>query len=78
MIDEAEDGARAILVEEGIATWIFNHAQRLAFFEDLEALDYGLLKAVRDFVRAMRPSAVRFGCGRKRSCMGIMSFEPSA
>ena len=51
VINEAEDGARAVLIEEGIATWIFNHAQRLAFFEDLKALDYGLLKTVRDFVR---------------------------
>lgn len=49
-IDEAEDGARAVLIEEGVATWIFNHAQRLAFFENVKALDYGLLKTVREFV----------------------------
>ncbi len=48
-IDEVEDGARAILIEEGIATWVFNHAQALAFFENLEALDYGLLRSVRRF-----------------------------
>ncbi len=28
-IDEAEDGARAILIEEGVATWIFNHATQV-------------------------------------------------
>lgn len=50
-IDEVQDGARAILIEEGIATWIFNHAQQLALFKDLDALDYGLLKAVRQFVK---------------------------
>ena len=49
-IDEVQDGARAILVEEGIATWVFNHAQRLALFDGLSALDYGLLKSVRQFV----------------------------
>ncbi len=49
-IDEAEDGARAILIEEGIATWIFNHAERLALFEGLKSLDYGLLKSARAFV----------------------------
>lgn len=48
--DEVQDGARAVLIEEGIATWIFNHAQRLALFEGIEALDYGLLKSVRNFV----------------------------
>ena len=50
MVDEVQDGARAVLIEEGIATWIFNHAQRLNFFEGLKSLDYGLLKSVRQFV----------------------------
>lgn len=50
-VDEVEDGARAILIEEGIATWIFHHAQAFAFFENLDALDYGLLKSARRFVR---------------------------
>lgn len=50
VIDEVQDGARAVLIEEGIATWIFNHAQRLAFFEGIASLDYGLLKSVRHFV----------------------------
>ena len=49
-VDEVQDGARAVLIEEGIATWIFNHAQRLNFFEGLTSLDYGLLKSVRQFV----------------------------
>jgi hypothetical protein len=53
-IDDAEDGARAILIEEGIATWIFNHAHRLNFFENVPRLDYGLLKAVRELVRAYK------------------------
>jgi hypothetical protein len=50
LVDEVQDGARAILIEEGIATWIFNHAQHLALFEGIETLDYGLLKSVRRFV----------------------------
>jgi NTP pyrophosphatase (non-canonical NTP hydrolase) len=50
-IDDAEDGARAILIEEGVSTWIFNHAHRLNFFENMHRLDYGLLKAVRELVR---------------------------
>ena len=49
-IDETEDGARAILIEEGVSTWIFNHAARLNFFENLTSVDYGLLKAVRGLV----------------------------
>ena len=50
LVDEVQDGARAVLIEEGIATWIFNHAERLALFEGVTSLDYGLLKSVRRFV----------------------------
>jgi NTP pyrophosphatase (non-canonical NTP hydrolase) len=50
-VDENEDGARAILIEEGISTWIFNKAERTLFFRHTAALDYGILKSVREFVR---------------------------
>ncbi len=49
-VDEIQDGARAILIEEGIATWIFNHALRLALFDGIRTLDFGLLKSIRQFV----------------------------
>jgi NTP pyrophosphatase (non-canonical NTP hydrolase) len=49
-VDEAEDGARAILIEEGVATMIFQHALRLDYFSPIQSLDYPLLKSVRDFV----------------------------
>lgn len=51
-VDENEDGARAMIIEEGIATWIFNHAKRRRFYEDVEQgkLDYGLLKQVHSMV----------------------------
>lgn len=53
-IDETEDGARAIIIEEGIATWIFNHAHaRGDFFEGVQVgkLEFGLLKQVRAMVQ---------------------------
>lgn len=52
-IDENEDGARAMIIEEGIATWIFNHARdRGEFFEDVAPgkLEYALLKQVQGMV----------------------------
>jgi hypothetical protein len=45
-IDENEDGARAVLIEEGISTWVFNHASKLNYFEGIGHLDYPLLKAI--------------------------------
>jgi NTP pyrophosphatase (non-canonical NTP hydrolase) len=50
IVDETQDGARAILIEEGIATWVFNHACRLNYFEGIQNLDYSLLKAIRELV----------------------------
>lgn len=49
-IDENEDGARAALIEEGVATWVFNHGLHLDSFADITALDFSLLKAVKELV----------------------------
>ncbi|ABE46627.1 nucleoside triphosphate pyrophosphohydrolase family protein [Polaromonas sp. JS666] len=51
-IDKNEDGARAMIIEEGIATWIFNHAKKRGFYEDIQVgkLDYSLLKQVHSMV----------------------------
>lgn len=51
-VDEAQDGARATLIEEGITTWIFGQAQQLGFFEGFKINDLPLdmLKGIREFV----------------------------
>jgi NTP pyrophosphatase (non-canonical NTP hydrolase) len=50
-IDENEDGARANLIEEGLATWIFETAKRQQFFANTPQLGLDLLKSVKGFVR---------------------------
>jgi hypothetical protein len=51
-IDEAQDGARATLIEEGVTTWIFGQAINLDFFANMKPgeLPFDLLKHVRQFV----------------------------
>ncbi len=51
-IDEAQDGARAALIEEGVTTWIFGQAVELGFFANMTHgnLPFDLLKSVRQFV----------------------------
>lgn len=51
-LDEAEDGARATLIEEGVTTWLFSQAQQLDFFAHMKPGDLPLdmLKHVRQFV----------------------------
>jgi NTP pyrophosphatase (non-canonical NTP hydrolase) len=51
-IDEAQDGARSALIEEGVTTWIFGQADKLFYFENKLRgdLPFDLLKHVRQFV----------------------------
>jgi NTP pyrophosphatase (non-canonical NTP hydrolase) len=49
-IDEAQDGARAISIEEGISTLIFNKALPLEYFASIHSLDYSLLKLIPELV----------------------------
>lgn len=52
-VDEGEDGARAVLIEEGVATYVFGIAKDFDFFSDQKSgdLSLSLLKSVRQFVR---------------------------
>ena len=52
VIDEVQDGARAKLIEEGVATWIFGQAVEMDFFRELKSgeLPFYILKQVRQFV----------------------------
>ena len=50
-VDEAEDGGRASVVEEGLTAWIFSYAKSLNFFEGHDSLSFDLLKTVQQFVR---------------------------
>jgi hypothetical protein len=58
-VDEGQDGARAILIEEGVATFVFGEAKQLGFFEGQRPGDLGFafLKSVRQFVRGYEVEA---------------------
>jgi NTP pyrophosphatase (non-canonical NTP hydrolase) len=56
-IDEQQDGARAIITEEGISNWIFAHGLRHHAFEGVTGLDYGLLKTIRQMVEGYEVEA---------------------
>jgi NTP pyrophosphatase (non-canonical NTP hydrolase) len=56
-VDENEDGARAIIIEEGISTWVFNHGVRNNDYRSAGSVDYDLLKAVHELVRGYEVEA---------------------
>lgn len=51
IIDETQDGGRAIVVEEGLTAWIFSRAKELGFFESQSSVSFDMLKTVQQFVR---------------------------
>jgi len=48
--DEEQDSGRAIVVEEGVAAWIFSKAKELNFFEGQKKVSLGILKTIGEFV----------------------------
>ena len=50
-IDEAEDGGRAIVIEEGLTAWIYSQAKHLNLFEGESSISFDLLKVVKQFVQ---------------------------
>jgi NTP pyrophosphatase (non-canonical NTP hydrolase) len=58
-IDEVQDGARAALIEEGVATWVFNQAKELRFFAGMGPgdLSFDMLKMIRQFVAGYEPES---------------------
>jgi hypothetical protein len=49
-LDENQDGARAILIEEGVATFVFGRGLERDLMVGLDHVDYDLLKAIQQFV----------------------------
>lgn len=55
--DEAQDGGRAIVVEEGLTAWIFARAKELNFFENKSSVSFDMLKTIGDFVKGYEVEA---------------------
>ncbi len=49
-LDEAQDGGRAIVIEEGLTAWIFSCAKHLNFFDGKTSVSFDLLKTIQQFV----------------------------
>lgn len=75
--DENEDGARAMIIEEGIATWIFNHAKGHNFYVGANpgALDYGVLKQIKSMVEGYEVEKCRLWQWEKAILAGFGIFR---
>jgi hypothetical protein len=50
-VDENQDGARAVIIEEAVAAIVFSRAKKMQFFEASGSVDYDLLKSIGEFVQ---------------------------
>ena len=48
IVDETEDGGRAMVLEEGISAFVFNYAARRNFLDGVKSVDYKLLRNIRE------------------------------
>jgi NTP pyrophosphatase (non-canonical NTP hydrolase) len=55
--DSVEDGGRAIVVDEGIAAYVFAYAKRHAFLDGVHRLDYELLRTIKSLTDGLEVSA---------------------
>lgn len=46
--DEVEDGGRAIVIEEAVSALVFEYASHRDFFENVDGIDYSLIRTVKD------------------------------
>lgn len=56
-IDRAQDGGRAIVVEEGLSAWIFNIAKENSLFAGRKSLTFDMLKNIAKIVKGFEVEA---------------------
>lgn len=69
-IDEVEDGGRAAAIEEGISALVFSYAKDHDFLEGVSALDYQLLKTIKNMTSHLEVAQCSLGDWEKAILMG--------
>lgn len=76
-VDESQDGARAILIEEGISAFVFSEAKSQAFFRNVKRgkLSFDLLKRIRAFVKGYEAEEIPFWLWEEAILQGFEAFR---
>jgi NTP pyrophosphatase (non-canonical NTP hydrolase) len=74
-VDEAQDGGRAIVVEEGLTAWIFARAKELDFFAGQSRVSLGILKTIGEFVAGYEVSQVPLKLWERAILDGYAAFR---
>jgi hypothetical protein len=74
-VDEAQDGGRAIVVEEGLTAWIFSRAKELGFFETSEHISFDVLKTIQQFTAGYEVEQCPLSLWEKAILQGYAVFR---
>lgn len=74
-VDEQQDGARAIIIEEAITQQIFNHARDHKLFSGIDRLDYNLMKWVQKMVRGLEVASCSAAEWQRAILQGYGAFR---
>lgn len=74
-IDEAEDGGRAIAIEEGISALVFSYASEHDYLEGLEHVDHQLLRTIQAMVAHLEVSTRRAADWEQAILIGFSAWR---
>ncbi len=74
-VDEAQDGGRAIVVEEGLTAWVFSRAKQLGYFECHSNVSFDVLKTVQQFVQGYEVDECPLNLWEKAILQGYEVFR---
>lgn len=74
-VDEVEDGARAVIVEEAVSILVFNQAPQRGWYLEKSSIDIGLLKTIRRIVDGLEVRACTAKQWQDAIHQGYMAFE---
>lgn len=69
-VDEVEDGGRAKAIEEGISALVFSYAKDHNFLEKVSAIDYQLLKTIKNMTSNLEVAQCSLGDWEKSIILG--------
>ncbi len=70
LIDEVEDGGRAIAIEEGISALVFSYAKDHKLLDGISTVDYQLLKTIKNMTSHLEVTRCSLGDWEKAILMG--------
>ncbi|WP_327250944.1 nucleoside triphosphate pyrophosphohydrolase family protein [Streptomyces sp. NBC_01244] len=74
-VDEAEDGGRAIAIEEGISALVFSYASRHHYFENVRHVDHELLTTIDHMTAHLEVSVLRAADWEKAIMVGYEAWR---